>query len=181
MARQELKIPHERIAVLIGVKGSVKRRIEEKMNVRLNIDSEEGDVFIEGEDSIAVFECVDIIKAIGRGFNPEVAELLFNDKYIFDLIVIQDYIGKSKKDMIRIKGRIIGREGKARQMIEDATDTHIVVYGKTIGIIGEIDHVPIARQAMEMLLEGSPHGNVFKWLDNKKRELMRRQFEGKGF
>ena len=29
MARQEVKIPHERVAVLIGVNGAVKKRIEE--------------------------------------------------------------------------------------------------------------------------------------------------------
>ena len=181
MARQELKIPHERVAVLIGVNGSVKKRIEEKMHVKLDIDSEEGDVTIEGKDSITVFECLDVIKAIGRGFNPTIAELLFNEDYMFDLINIQDYIGKSKKVMMRIKGRVIGRDGKARELIEAATDTHIVVYGKTIGFVGEIEKVSIARQAMEMLLEGSPHGNVFNWLDNKKRELIRREFEGKGF
>ncbi|MBL7051408.1 RNA-processing protein, partial [Candidatus Woesearchaeota archaeon] len=57
------------------------------------------------------------------------------------------------------------------------TDTHIVVYGKTIGIVGKLENVSIARQALEMLLEGSPHGNVFKWLDMKKKDLIRREFE----
>ena len=182
MARQEVKIPHERVAVLIGVNGAVKKRIEEKMRAQIFIDSQEGDVMIEGENSLQVFECVSIIKAIGRGFNPSVVELLFNEDNMFDLINIQDYIGRSKKDMMRMKGRVIGREGKAREMVEDATETHIVVYGKTIGFIGEIENVAVARHAMEMLLEGSPHGNVFNWLENKKRELIKKRFEsGKGF
>ncbi len=179
MDRKELKIPLERVAVLIGKDGEVKRKIESKMKVELDIDSKEGDVFIEGEDSVAVFETVSIIKAIGRGFNPEVAFLLFNEDYSFDLLNMQDYIGNSKKHMMRIKGRVIGREGKARKMIEQATETHISVYGKTIGIVGEVQNVAIARQALEMLLEGAPHGNVFKWLEHKKRDLIRREFEEK--
>ena len=178
MDSQELKIPVERVAVLIGVDGSVKKNIEEKMGVSLDINSEEGDVIIKGEDSLAVFETIDVVKAIGRGFNPKVAELLFKEEYTFNLMNIQDYVGRSKKDMMRMKGRVIGREGMSRGAIEQATDTHIVVYGKTIGIIGKLENVSVARQALEMLLEGSPHGNVFKWLDLKKKDLIRREFEG---
>jgi rRNA processing protein Krr1/Pno1 len=28
-----------------------------------------------------------------------------------------------------------------------------------------------------MLLEGAPHGNVYRWLEDKKREEIRRKFE----
>jgi ribosomal RNA assembly protein len=179
MDKEDIKIPEERIAVLIGKNGEIKKKIEERMNVRLTIDSAEGDVTIESEDSVAVFNTLPIIKAIARGFNPEIAELLFQEDYMFDLLNIMDYISPTQKHMKRIKGRIIGREGKARKMIEKITDTNISVYGKTIGIIGKFTTVPVARHALEMLLEGAPHGNVFKWLENKQRELMRREFEDK--
>ena len=39
----ESKIPKERIAVLIGVKGKVKRDIEVATRTKLKIDSEEGE------------------------------------------------------------------------------------------------------------------------------------------
>ena len=74
---------------------------------------------------------------------------------------------------MRLKGRVIGQEGKSRAYIENFTETDVVVYGKTIGIIGEVERVAMAKQAIEMLLEGSPHGNVYKWLENKKRELIK--------
>lgn len=179
MDTQEVKIPHERVAVLIGKNGEVKKRLENKMNVKIDVDSEEGDVFIHGEDSVAVFEVVNVVKAVGRGFNPEIAELLLNEKYNFELVTISDFAGKSKKTAMRLKGRVIGQEGKARKMVESMTHTWVSVYGKTIGIIGEIEDVAISRQAIEMLLEGAPHGNVYKWLEDKKRELIRREFEEK--
>ncbi|MDP3918299.1 MAG: KH domain-containing protein [Nanoarchaeota archaeon] len=181
MDTKEIKIPKERVAVLIGVDGSVKKEIEERMKVKLDIDSQEGDVIIFGEDSLAVYECLNVVRAIGRGFNPEIAKILFDERYMFDLINIQGYVSKSKTHITRIKGRVIGREGMSRKMIEDSTETNIVVYGKTVGIIGKIENVAVAKQAIEMLLEGSPHGNVFKWLDAKKKELIRREFEGTGF
>lgn len=166
MQIQEIKIPKERIAVLIGEKGSMKRRIEKKAKVKLEIDSQEGDVSIEGE-SLGVYETLNVVKAIGRGFNPTVAELLFNEKFTFELIDIVEFTGKSEKKKTRMKGRLIGEEGKSRKYIEKITSTHIVVYGKTVGIIGEYDDVAIAKQAIKMLLEGSPHANVFRWIERK--------------
>lgn len=174
-----MKVPGERIAVLIGKNGETKKHIESKRNIHLEINSEEGDVVIQGEDSVAVFETVPVIKAIARGFNPEIAELLFNEEYAFELITISDFSGKSQKKMLRLRGRVIGQDGKARKMIETMTETYISVYGKTIGIIGKIEHVAMSRQAVEMLLEGAPHGNVYKWLEDKKREVLRREFADK--
>ncbi|MFH1972403.1 MAG: KH domain-containing protein [archaeon] len=176
MERKELKIPKDRVAVLIGKAGAVKKRLEKKGNIKLDIDSEEGDVVISG-DSVDVYIAQSVIKAIARGVNPEVAIILFNEKNSLELLDIQEYVGKSKKSVMRIKGRIIGQEGKARKFIESFTETNIYVYGKTIAIIGELERVSMAKQAIEMLLEGSPHGNVYKWLENKKRELIKRELE----
>ena len=177
MDRKELKIPKERVAVLIGKDGEVKKEIERRGKVKLEIDSKEGDVSLDGE-AVDVYICVSVVKAIGRGFNPEFAVTLFNEKNSFELVDIQDFVGKSRKDVVRVKGRVIGQEGKARKYIEKVTETKICVYGKTIGIIGEVERVAMAKQAIDMILEGSPHGNVYKWLDNKKREMIRREFEG---
>ena len=41
MDQKELKIPKERIAVLIGKDGEVKSRLEEKGKVKIDIDSKE--------------------------------------------------------------------------------------------------------------------------------------------
>lgn len=182
METQELKIPLERVGVLIGRVGEVKKRLEQKMHVHIHVDSSEGDVTISGEDSVTVYDAIAIVKAIGRGFNPSLAELLTSEEYAFELIDIQTYSGPSRKRMERLRGRVIGQEGKARKMIEEMTETHLSVYGKTIGIIGKVEMVALARQAVELLLEGSPHANVYHWLEQKQRDIKRRTFEEeKGF
>lgn len=163
---EQLKIPKERIPVLIGTKGSTKRKIQKLTNTILKINSEEGDVFIEGE-SLDVFNCLNIIKAIGRGFNPEIALKLLDDDYSFEMINVEEF-SRNKKDLIRIKSRLIGTEGRARKHIEDLTNTNIVVYGKTVCIIGKIDNVSIARQGIINLLQGSKHGNVYLYLEKQK-------------
>lgn len=165
----ELKIPKERIAVLIGTKGETKKDIEEITNSRIKVDSKEGEVILSGTDSLGLFTAREVIHAIARGFNPDIAKSLLKQDYSFEIINLNDYAGKSKNNMVRFKGRIIGSEGKARKTIEDLTECNISVYGKTVGIIGEMDQVAIARRAVEMLLSGAPHSTVYKYLEKNKK------------
>jgi ribosomal RNA assembly protein len=169
----ELKIPKERIAVLIGTKGEMKKTIEEATNSKIFVDSKEGDIKIHGSDSLGLFSGREIIKAVGRGFSPEVALRILKPDYSFELLALSDYVGKSKKTAARLKARVIGTEGKTRKTIEDLTETNLSIYGKTIGIIGEIEHVMLARRAVETLLAGATHASVYKWLEKKKKELER--------
>lgn len=171
MYRNEIKIPKDRIAVLIGASGSIKKQIEEETGSKLIIDSEEGDVFIEGEDSIGIMIARNIVHAIARGFNPEIANFLIKPDYTFEIISMADYAGKSKNIMERLKGRVIGMRGKARANLENLTETHISVYGKTIAIIGEISRAALAKKAVEGLLEGSSHATIYKKLEKRRREL----------
>ena len=172
MFSYEIKIPKNRVAVLIGKKGFVKRNIQRLTNTRLVIDSKEGDVTIESEDSFAAYNTQSIIRAIGRGFNPNIALMLINEDYSLEVLDITEFTGKSDRKIKRIKARIIGTKGKAWKMIERLTGCYLSVYGKTVSIIGPVDNVVLARQAVEDLLKGAPHANVYKYVQDKKR-LMR--------
>ncbi len=164
----ELKVPRDRIAVLIGKEGSLKKELEEQSEAKIDIDSKEGDVVVTGKDSLKLFVLRDIIRAISRGFNPEIAMQLLKGDYSFELLNILDYI-KNKEHLPRIRGRVIGKNGKARETIEQITETKIVVYGKTIGIIGFIDDVAVARKAIEDLLGGALHKGVYRMLEKHKK------------
>src|SRR3989338_6562597 len=169
----ELKVKKKRVAVIIGKEGSIKKEIEEATTTKLNIDSKEGDVFVSGEDALGLYTAREIIKAVGRGFNPDVAKLLLKPDYIFEVIDLNEY-AKSKDAMLRLKGRVIGKEGKSRRLIEELTECNISVFGKTISIIGLPESAANARRAVESLLRGSPHSNVYNWLEKKRRELKKR-------
>ncbi len=171
----QIKIPKERIAVLIGKHGEIKKHIEEATKTKLEIDSKEGDVNVRGEDALMLYSAREIIKAIARGFNPEIADLLLKQDYMFEIISLPDFDKKSH--LKRIKGRIIGTNGKTRRIIEENTDCYICVYGKTVSIIGRNDTVHIARKAVEMIIKGSQHSNVYRWLEKMRKEIRRREFE----
>lgn len=170
----ELKVPKNRVAVIIGKEGTVKRDLEESTKTKLTIDSKEGDVFVSGEDALGLYTAREMIKAIGRGFNPEIAKLLLKQDYVFEIVDLREFVGKSKEAMLRLKGRVIGREGKSRKLIEELTECNISVFGKTIGIIGSPDSAANARQAVESLLRGSTHANVYKWLEKRRRDMKRK-------
>lgn len=173
-----VKIPRERIGVLIGADGSVKEHIQRKLPVKLDIDSESGDVTItlrEGvEDPSLLFKAKDVVLAIGRGFSPERAfRLLEDENAILDIIDIREFVGKSESELTRVKGRVIGREGKARRMIEELSGAYISVYGHTVAIIGDFEQVNMAREAILKLINGAEHSTVYKFLQRRRRELKR--------
>lgn len=177
-----LKIPRERVGVLIGPEGKTKKHIEDKLGVELQIDSEAGDVSIamaeKAEDPSMLFKAKDLVTAIGRGFSPEHAfRLVRDEEAMLDLIDLRSAFGKSDADIKRVQGRIIGMNGKTRQIIEELTDTSVSVYGHTVGIIGTIEQIQIAREAIEMLIKGSMHGTVYRFLHRKRRELKKKKFE----
>lgn len=168
MNMQSIRIPEERLSVLIGSKGSTKRLIEERTKCRISID--EGEVFIEGE-GLEEWIAKDIVHAIGRGFNPEKALMLLQDGYVFELLDLSDY-GHTPNSKERLKGRIIGEKGRTRRFFETHTQAMISVYGKTVGFIGAYDSVTMAKQAVTMLLSGSRHGAVYRFLQKHSGEMV---------
>ncbi len=166
----EIKIPKARIAVVLGVDGKTKRKIEEKTNTKLKVNSKEGEVEISGE-AVETYQAEPILKAIGRGFNPEVALTLIDEENCFELIDIKHHSGNSKKKFSRMKSRLIGTRGKCRKTIELIAKVKLSIYGKTVGIIGPIEDVHLARIAILDILKGAPHGPVYKKLEERVSKL----------
>ncbi len=173
----ELKIPKDRIAVLIGKNGETKQELELETNTKIEVDSKEGDITLSGPEAIDLYAVREMIRAIGRGFNPDIARLLLKQDYAFEMITLNDY-SKQKTHLLRLKGRVIGQDGKARKTVEDLTECFISVYGKTISLIGRVETIGVARRAVESLLAGSPHSSVYKWLEKQRRETKKKEIDG---
>jgi len=168
MFTEIIRIPKERVAVLIGQKGSFKRELQIKLNVSIKIDSNEGIVEISSEDGLNNYLCKNIIQVIGRGLTPDEALVLLDDNYTAEVISIKDFTGSSKKKQDRVKSRLIGEEGRVRKNLESLTNTKIVIYGKTVTIVGLINDVEIAKRAVMKLILGSPHGHVYSMIERFK-------------
>ncbi len=176
-----VRIPGERIAVLIGKGGETKELIEKRTGVKLSVDSEEGDVEIDHSHAIDPSMAIvvsNIVTAIGRGFPPSKAiKLLENDCYL-GVLDIRDYVGKKIEHVERMRARVIGTHGKTREIFEELTGADISIYGNTVAIIGTSIQLDIARRGMDMLLSGSEHAAVYHFLEGKRALL---KVDGLGF
>ena len=102
-----IRIPTDRIGVLIGKSGNTKRLIEEKCLVNLDIDSQGGEVMIKTKtltEDIEPFKAVEIVSAIGRGFSPENAMRLLRGDNSLHIIDLREFAGKSPEQIERVKG-----------------------------------------------------------------------------
>ncbi len=175
--RNYIRIPLDRVGVLIGPDGEVKQKIEQTFGITLVIDSVVGNVEVilnpDQNDVSVLFTVANIVKAIGRGFSPNRAMMLGNEDYDLAVIDLEEYVGTSRNAQERLKGRIIGKEGKSRIIIEELTDTNLSVYGSTVAIIGHIEALPAAREAVAMLIRGSFHKTVYNYLFAYRRQLKR--------
>ena len=178
-ARVSISIPKDRIGVLIGQNGCTKRAIEGKFNVVIDVDSESGLITVTQKNKesnpLAFLRAKEVIMAIGRGFSPEKAFSLFDEDTVLEVINLRDALGKSEKDIARIKSRIIGEGGKTRKIIEECTGTSICVYGHTVALLGDFEGLSIAREAIEMLIRGKQHSTVYKFLWAKRRGIKKKK------
>ncbi|AHG02596.1 RNA-processing protein [Halobacterium sp. DL1] len=173
---KHVKIPQDRIGALIGDGGETLRRIEQAAEVELDVDSQDGSVAIERVgDPVRGMKAPEIVRAIGRGFKPDEALSLLDDEMrMFDTIDI-GRAARNDNDLRRKKGRLIGENGRTRELMEELTGANVVIYGSTFGVIGQPNEVDVARSAAEMLLDGAPHGAVYSFLERKRTEELKRQ------
>ncbi|MBI2084085.1 MAG: RNA-processing protein [Candidatus Aenigmarchaeota archaeon] len=125
------------------------------------------DVVIEGEDVVQVLNVKEIYKAFGRGFDFSECMDLVDDEYLLLVINIKDFAGSGKRETV-MKGRIIGEMGGMKKQIEKSAQVKVAVYGKTVSIIGRPENILVAEEAIKMILFGSKHNKVYRFLAEHK-------------
>jgi len=151
---ETIKIPEERVSVLIGENGKTKKSIEKKCNVELHIEKEG-----------------DVVKAIGRGFAPWDAMKLAKDNMQLSIINLREFV-KNESAITRTRARVIGEKGKMKMEIENATDSIISVYGYTVGIIAPLDTLEYAQNAIMKIIDGARLQNVSTYLSKIRKQIM---------
>ncbi len=169
-----IRIPQDRIGVLIGKNGETRNEIEKISGVKLEIDSETGDVNLDDEnpkDPEMPLKVREVVRAIGRGFSPERAYRLFDAGVYLEIIDLKDYTGKNSKRVKTVRSRLIGTRGKTRRLIEELSESYVSIYGNTVSIIGDYIQMEISRESIMMILRGNQHGTVYKYLERKRKDI----------
>lgn len=174
-----LKVRPERLGVLIGEGGKTLKQLELRTRTRITVDSVNCSLVIEPATpevtADMLLKASDFVKAIDAGFSPDKAERVLEEDQILVIIDLKEIVGNSPNHLQRVKGRIIGEEGRVKTNIEQATDTYISIYDDIVAIIGDYDNAYLAREAIEMIIMGREHSTVYKYLDKRVRELKRRK------
>jgi ribosomal RNA assembly protein len=172
-----VRVPADRLGVVIGPHGETKKLLSQRSGLPVEVDSNNNEVSVDdkvdGADPVMVLKVRDVIRALGRGFSPEHAMLLFSDDYYLELMDIHDYVGKDKGHLRRVTARLIGSEGKTRRIIEETTECHLAIYGHTVGIVGTLEKLGDAKQAVDMILNGAEHASVYRFLEGQRRKAKR--------
>jgi ribosomal RNA assembly protein len=179
---QVVRVPVERVGAVIGKEGATKRSLETDLGIKLGVDSKEGLVTIKADsvEKADPFIAMRVIEAIGRGFSPQRARRLLEEGTAFEVIDLRDF-GRTENSLDRIRGRVIGLKGKSRRVIEELTQCHLSVYGRTVAIIGDAPEVQLASEAVKKLASGSQHKTVYNELQKARtKRKMERMFLWEG-
>jgi ribosomal RNA assembly protein len=68
---------------------------------------------------------------------------------------------------------MIGTDGKTRRIIEDLTGADISIHRNYVGVIGDLFELQVAKNSVDMILNGSEHSSVYRYLEHKRREYKR--------
>ncbi len=171
------KVPPDRIGVLIGEGGRVKLEVMKRTRTKITIDSSSGMVIIEPEapdvPPYMVMKAQEFVRAIAYGFSPDRAMRVLDDDQVLVVIDLKQYVGDAPNHLQRVKGRIIGEQGRARRTIEEMTGTYISVYDNYVAIIGDFESANVAKEAIEMLIQGRQHSTVYKFLERTMFRIRR--------
>ena len=169
VTRLYVKVPPDRIGVLIGRGGEVLKTVMERTKTKITVDNVNCVVIIEpatpATTPLDLMKAQEFVKAIAYGFSPERAMRVLDEDQVLVVIDLKQYVKPTANHLTRVKGRIIGEHGKARKNLEEMTGTYISVYDDYVAIIGDYESASAAREAILMLIEGRQHSTVYRYLD----------------
>merc|ERR1712217_526725 len=143
----------------------------ENMRLAIKIDFKTRNIEIKKkahtEDVRALQRAFDFVDAFIKGFEirDAIAILRIDDLYV-ECFEIKDLKTLKGQHLNRAIGRLIGKSGKTKFMIENATRTRITIVGAKISILGSFNNIRTARNALCSLIVGSPPHKLYSKLQS---------------
>lgn len=140
-----------------------KPLLEKELNVKISIGNKEITITGEPEEEYIAEK---VIEAVGFGFPVSDALLIKKEEFIFEILNIKDYT--NQKDFERVRGRIIGKEGKSLKTLSNISECRLEILGNKLGIIGEAEWIRNVEEACKSLIKGAKHANVYAYLEKHR-------------
>ncbi len=137
-----------------------REKLEKSLNVKIKNRGKE--VSIEGKAENE-YVAEKVIGALEFGFPFSMAMLLKEQDFMLEVINVKDYT--KRKDLERIRARIIGKRGKTLQTLQTLTMCYFEIKGNHVGIIGDPEHIRNAHEAIISIIRGAKQSNVYSFLE----------------
>ena len=138
----------------------LRRKLEHELNVKISNQGKEFSVDGSAEDEYIAEK---VLEAINMGFPLANALLIKNEDFVFEMIKIKHHT--KRKDISTIKARIIGKKGMTLRILSNLTGCFFEIKDYEIGIIGHVEHIKSAQDAITSLIRGSKQSNVYTKLE----------------
>jgi ribosomal RNA assembly protein len=137
-----------------------RKKLEEKLRVKIKNRGKE--VSIEGKPEDE-YDAEKVIDALDFGFPFSTAMLIKDEDNLFEVIHIKDHT--KRKDLERIRARIIGKKGKTLSTLQQLTKCNFELKDNCVGIIGDPEYIKNAQEAIISLIKGTKQANVYAHLE----------------
>jgi ribosomal RNA assembly protein len=140
-----------------------RKILEKELNVKIALLGREISITGKPEDE---YISERVIEAIDFGFPIDAALMIKEEDLALEILNIKEHT--KRKDYKRIRGRIIGKEGKTKNTISSLTDCFIEVKDNRVATVGHPENVKTARQAIISLIKGTKQANVYAYLEHHR-------------
>jgi len=137
-----------------------KKQLEKLLNIKITNRGKEVSIQGEPEDEYTAEKVID---ALNFGFPFSDAIQIKDQGCTFEILNIKDHT--KRKDLERVRARIIGTKGKTLKTLCDLTKCHFELKDNFVGIIGEPEYIENAQQAIISIIKGAKQTNVYNFLE----------------
>ena len=140
-----------------------KKELEKKLNIRISNRGKEIQIDGNPEDEYLAEKVID---ALNFGFPFSVAISIKEDDLEFEILNIKDHT--TRKDLNRIRARIIGKGGKTLKTLNQLTKCNFELKDNQIGIIGLPECIENAQESVISIIKGAKQANVYSHLEKNQ-------------
>ncbi|KAL2944765.1 RNA-binding protein pno1 [Bienertia sinuspersici] len=140
-------------------------RNDMKIDIRINLKARQVELktMPHTPDISNLDKCHSYVEAFMAGFDAEQIKDTFlkYDHFYLSTFNMNDVKRSLKGDhLARAIGRVCGKGGRTKFMIENATKTRIVVAAENVHIVGSFEGIKVAKDCVCRLVLGSPIGKI---------------------
>lgn len=137
-----------------------RKKLEKELNIKIANRGKEVSISGDPEDEYIAEKVID---ALDIGFPLSKALSIKNEDCDLEILNIKDYT--KRHDLNRIRGRLIGKKGKALSTLSHLTKCGFEIKDNKIGIIGDPECIKNAQESIISIIKGSKHSNVYSHLE----------------